>query len=265
MNNILLGLFFLILGLLLANMLTNICGCKIIEGQCDAESDGDCVWNLTECPVDGSIVYDENIVLPEQHATFLNYFCRGGGSAQQFAVGGTHISPNLFPGQGDRTTSTITHWKDSRCCIQLDTRDPCFPNPCENGGVCSLGFPIAEPLCECAAGYTGEHCEKTVSVDAAHVADVSTGSPDAAPLAPADAADKVSKSNSSPKSNTSPKDRSAVPSNSNDCNFKSGSRWTLTAIKDEMLAFNNGLKCLFNHSLPYKLGAADHNIVAIFE
>ena len=35
MNNILLGLFFLILGLLFANMLTNICGCRdLIEGQC---------------------------------------------------------------------------------------------------------------------------------------------------------------------------------------------------------------------------------------
>ena len=34
MNNILLGLFFLILGLLFENMLTNVCGCKnLIEGQ----------------------------------------------------------------------------------------------------------------------------------------------------------------------------------------------------------------------------------------
>jgi hypothetical protein len=33
MNKILLGLFFLILGMLFANMLTNICGCKVVEGQ----------------------------------------------------------------------------------------------------------------------------------------------------------------------------------------------------------------------------------------
>ena len=33
MNNILLGLFFLILGMLISNMLTNICGCKVVEGQ----------------------------------------------------------------------------------------------------------------------------------------------------------------------------------------------------------------------------------------
>lgn len=34
MNNILLGIFFLILGLLFMNMLTNVCGCRdLIEGQ----------------------------------------------------------------------------------------------------------------------------------------------------------------------------------------------------------------------------------------
>lgn len=43
MNNILLGLFFLILGLLLANMLTNVCGCKVVEGQCVQTDDG-CAW-----------------------------------------------------------------------------------------------------------------------------------------------------------------------------------------------------------------------------
>ena len=33
MNNILLGLFFLILGMLIANMLNNICGCRdLVEG-----------------------------------------------------------------------------------------------------------------------------------------------------------------------------------------------------------------------------------------
>ena len=50
MNNILLGLFFLILGLLFANMLTNICGCRdLIEGQCDGYSKSStniCVKNI---------------------------------------------------------------------------------------------------------------------------------------------------------------------------------------------------------------------------
>ena len=43
MNNILLGFFFLILGLLFANMLTNVCGSKdLVEGQCSGEFGDGC-------------------------------------------------------------------------------------------------------------------------------------------------------------------------------------------------------------------------------
>ena len=165
MNNILLGIFFLILGLLFANMLTKFCGCRdLIEGQCDAASDGDCVWNSAECPMDGSIVYSDDTVPPEQHTNFLSNLCKEEAVAiQHFTVNDTPVSPNLFPGQGDIAHSTISDWRDTRCCFQLDIQDPCFPNPCENDGVCSLEFPTAAPLCDCTDDYTGDFCEETVS------------------------------------------------------------------------------------------------------
>ena len=45
MNNILLGLFFLILGMLIYNILNDVCGCRgLIEGQCTTSSEN-CLWN----------------------------------------------------------------------------------------------------------------------------------------------------------------------------------------------------------------------------
>eukprot|EP01052_Picozoa_sp_SAG31_P040742 SAG31_NODE_5980_length_2227_cov_5.404605_2_plen_380_part_00 len=43
--------------------------------------------------------------------------------------------------------------------------DPCDPNPCLHGGACQAeGFPVADHAsCECAAGFTGDHCEETVA------------------------------------------------------------------------------------------------------
>ena len=35
--------------------------------------------------------------------------------------------------------------------------DPCLPNPCQNGGICSLTFRGA-PTCLCANEFSGQYC-----------------------------------------------------------------------------------------------------------
>jgi len=39
------------------------------------------------------------------------------------------------------------------------TENPCFSNPCLNGGTCLNGFTDKKYLCVCRTGYTGEKCE----------------------------------------------------------------------------------------------------------
>lgn len=39
---------------------------------------------------------------------------------------------------------------------QLQTIDPCSPNPCQNGGTCSVVDHLVQ--CTCALGYYGQHC-----------------------------------------------------------------------------------------------------------
>ena len=34
--------------------------------------------------------------------------------------------------------------------------DPCSPNPCKNGGTCSISS--GEFTCSCVSGYTGDDC-----------------------------------------------------------------------------------------------------------
>jgi len=46
-------------------------------------------------------------------------------------------------------------WSDD-CCESVI--DPCAPNPCQNGGDCSLG------ACTCAAGFAGDNCEVALTV-----------------------------------------------------------------------------------------------------
>ena len=74
MNKILLGLFFIILGLLFANMLTNVCGCKdLVEGQScrDARPDGcvncDCIRNTNSASCHNTGHWDQNCPLCEEN------------------------------------------------------------------------------------------------------------------------------------------------------------------------------------------------------
>ena len=97
MNNILLGLFFLILGLLFANMLTNICGCKVVEGQCLLEN---CKWNKVECPV------------WTRTTTFLNSQCTS-TSSDAIVVNGVHTQPSNI-------NSNFNTWKETECCIDVE-------------------------------------------------------------------------------------------------------------------------------------------------
>ena len=115
MNNILLAIFFLILGLLFANMLTNVCGCKdLVEGQCD-ESEG-CVWNTEYCPQlpRGQIRGGGRYRTLDQ----LNSYCAAAGAstAPVYLVGGGNL-----PDVGDNHQYTPdlfeqVNWKDTTCC-----------------------------------------------------------------------------------------------------------------------------------------------------
>ena len=221
MNNILLGLFFLILGLLFANMLTNICGCKdLVEGQCESNN---CIWNVSGKSASNvscdSIIYKSSG--NDNHSDSRDDLCNESNYHSFQLQGSTQtLNPTDFSG--------VDYWKQTECCINAPVSStlPKFPRTAANESNNSMMPKSNSPP------------------------------KNAVPL-------PKSKNNNTHRPPL--KEGSVGGSNSNDCNFKSGSRWTLTAIKDEMFAFNNGLKCLFNHSLPYKLGAADYNIVAIFE
>ena len=52
-QNIVMCVVALILGMLLANMLKSVCGCKVVEGQCQASKGG---WDAPGCQT----CYNEN-------------------------------------------------------------------------------------------------------------------------------------------------------------------------------------------------------------
>ncbi|XP_006815798.1 uncharacterized protein LOC100375670 [Saccoglossus kowalevskii] len=48
--------------------------------------------------------------------------------------------------------------------IRIQCEDPCSPDPCQNNGVC-YNINGKTPLCMCADGFYGTHCERILSCD----------------------------------------------------------------------------------------------------
>ena len=119
MNNILLGIFFLILGLLFANMLTNICGCRdLVEGQCDTASDN-CKWEFNQC-------------LPKNEFLTWLELSEGGTSLTNVreSLNNLCILPTDIGDEGVNligyTAGEATNWFESNCC-QPETTEPTPP------------------------------------------------------------------------------------------------------------------------------------------
>ena len=76
--------------------------------------------------------------------------------------------PNRFPFSSQAGQRQCCHGKtfdstqlsccsDGQVAAQCDF-DPCYPNPCENGGVCSHGE-VGHAVCTCSSGFEGLYCE----------------------------------------------------------------------------------------------------------
>ena len=120
MNNILLGIFFLILGLLFANMLTNVCGCRdLVEGQCNTEAN--CVWNFNECLPKDEFLANTNVADAAGVKTYLDTFCASGSQ------------PILADDQSKLySMGEITYespWSDSNCCHNESPTPSADPSP----------------------------------------------------------------------------------------------------------------------------------------
>ena len=118
MNNILLGIFFLILGLLFANMLNNICGCRdLVEGACDPNSDN-CKWDFNQC-----LPKDEFLSQFEGEATSVDQV---EGSLNNLCKNATPISTdsNFIGYTTPDESSDSLMWSDSNCCQPETTVPP---------------------------------------------------------------------------------------------------------------------------------------------
>ena len=52
--------------------------------------------------------------------------------------------------------------KEARCgsCSPIESKNPCDPNPCQHGGICSGTSEVAGYSCDCASTHwTGRSCE----------------------------------------------------------------------------------------------------------
>ena len=108
MNNILLGIFFLILGLLFMNMLTNICGCKdLVEGLC-TDGEGRCVWSYSVCPID-DFIFTDTAASSIARQESMNQICNGNSSVLFRTNDAAPIGPPSY--------GSTTNWKNSSCCI----------------------------------------------------------------------------------------------------------------------------------------------------
>ena len=45
------------------------------------------------------------------------------------------------------------------CTVCIVAPGPCYENPCENGGTCSVSDD-GDRVCNCAEGWTGEDCDE---------------------------------------------------------------------------------------------------------
>ena len=110
MNNILLGIFFLILGLLFMNMFKDVCGCKdLVEGQC-TDGEGRCVWNSQLCRQIGPN--------PIETIETLNRYCNNEGSVNIVYLEYINNFQNRMP-QNSYIPDNVDgsrNWKESLCC-----------------------------------------------------------------------------------------------------------------------------------------------------
>lgn len=106
---VLMVLFTIILGMLVANMFKEVCGCKnLIEGQCGA--DEDCEWNPG---ANGFDAFGNSSVCPvisaQWPSNYLNTLCVGNKNRQ---------IQSRDPGDFN-----ATNWKDTVCCGPPGTTD----------------------------------------------------------------------------------------------------------------------------------------------
>ncbi|CAG0925799.1 unnamed protein product, partial [Notodromas monacha] len=65
-------------------------------------------------------------------------------------------------GSNRTTLLAVDTWSEPYCSCQLppltaSASDPCYPNPCRNGGVCKLAD--VDYKCQCPDGFRGPNCE----------------------------------------------------------------------------------------------------------
>jgi hypothetical protein len=61
-------------------------------------------------------------------------------------------------GSATRTCQASATWSGTAPTCQMQTPDPCMPNPCLNGGTCA-GAGGSNYTCTCASGYSGANCQ----------------------------------------------------------------------------------------------------------
>ena len=73
--------------------------------------------------------------------------------AMAFGSKETAEGPDTPECQNDSDCGANQVCQDGRCVVKPAPSDPCDPNPCSNGGICSNGE------CTCINGFTGKYCD----------------------------------------------------------------------------------------------------------
>ena len=126
MEKIILGLFFLILGILFANMLTNVCGCKdLIEGLCTTDN---CAWS-NAC----NFMTDGHGAVIRGNQDLINKYCSetpytGYTYEGQIDANSLPILPDYWT---DNNYNGSISWRNSMCCIDPveESEEPEEPYP----------------------------------------------------------------------------------------------------------------------------------------
>ena len=158
----------IVLGMLVANMFKEVCGCKVVEGQCDADDAARnklCYWHYRGS--DGEAARIPSSVNQHCYNGWETMYASDPERVNRYTStnsDGTAMrsrgADEYCRGHGEGDSQTGATYQYSDCCLWrvVDVDDPCeYPNRiyCGSQGSCDS----ATGTCVCNPGWSGEHCQ----------------------------------------------------------------------------------------------------------